>query len=134
MDANHSRALRSSFLVVENHLHYIRNQLESSEKSSASYRTRDAVTPEIKTRLLANIETMLDEIQQTMREFKLKPRAESTKRNIHGSLMEIWAVLEESTPEKMGVYGDMSKNDADLLTPHILRLQETLDDIYKLME
>jgi len=134
MDENHRRALRSNLLVVERQLNYICTQLEPNVNKSVSYVTRNDMNPEIKARILSITETMVHEIKRIMDEFSLESREESARNNVQGALSEIWSVLEDSRPERLKTYGNMSKRDRESLRPHILRLQETLDEIYKIIQ
>jgi hypothetical protein len=133
MDENHRRALRSNLLVVERDLHYIRSQLESRVNKSVSYFTRNDIGPETKRKVLTMTKTMLDEIEQIVEKFSLESKEESVRRNILGALSEIWTILPDSRPEKLKAYGSMSGRDRELLTPHIQRLQRTLDDVFEVL-
>ena len=133
MDENHMRALRSNLLVVERDLHYIRSQLESRVNKSVSYFTRNDIGPETKRKVLTMTKTMLDEIEQIVEKFSLESKEESARRNILGALSEIWTILPDSRPEKLKAYGSMSGRDRELLTPHIQRLQRTLDDVFEVL-
>jgi hypothetical protein len=133
MDENHRRALRSNLLVVERDLHYIRSQLESRVNKSVSYFTRNDIGPETKRKVLTMTKTMLDEIEQIVEKFSLESKEESARRNILGALSEIWTILPDSRPEKLKAYGSMSERDRELLTPHIQRLQRTLDDVFEVL-
>ena len=114
-------------------IHYIRSQLESHANNSVSYFTRNDLTPEAKTRVLTMTKTMLDEIEHIVKKFSLEPKEESVRRNIVSVLSEIWTILEESRPEKLKVYGSMSRPDRELLIPHIQRLQRILDDVFEML-
>jgi len=133
MNENHRRALRSYLYVVERDRHYIHSQLESHANNSVSYFTRNDIDPETKTRVLTMTKTMLDEIERTMEKFNLESKEESARRNILSVLSEIWAILEDTRPEKLKAYGSMSERDRELLTPHIQRLLRILDEVFEVL-
>jgi hypothetical protein len=133
MDDNHRRALRSSLLVVERDLHYVRNQLESDASRSASYFTRNDVSPETRRKVLAMTQIMLDEVERIMKKFDLESKEESVRRNILGVLSEVWTILEETRPERLKAYGSLSEREAELLVPHVQKLRRILDDIFQVL-
>ena len=47
-------------------------------------------------------------------------------------MIEIWTILSDLRPEKLAkAYGRISDTDKKLLEPHILKLLETVDEIYQ---
>lgn len=48
-----------------------------------------------------------------------------------GHLNDVWAILEDSRPDNVRGYSKMSELDNELLSPHILKLHNKLEDIFK---
>jgi hypothetical protein len=132
---SHERALGSSLWVIESNLQRIKASLSegNSAEQTVTYRVRDNVDSESKPRILEVITDMLEEIRQMKDTFELKTEERSLKAEIAAALTEIWIILVDLEPERLNGYGELSESDKALIEPHLLSLQNKLDELNKLL-
>lgn len=89
--------------VVENHLRDIISELKSDSSNSTFilYSIRNTISPEVRTRILDTINSMLDEIRLMKDKFALESEEKTVRQSILGHLSGIWTTLEDTRPEKM---------------------------------
>jgi len=134
MNENHKRALGTSLQVIERHLNTINEELDQNHKNSNSILNSIIydVNPQTKKTILNVTASMLEEIRQLKEIFNLEKYETSLRRLVYSTMIEIWTILEDLRPERLAkAYGRISDTDKKLLEPHILKLLETLDEIYQ---
>jgi len=134
MNENHKRALGTSLQVIERHLNTINEELDQNHKNSNSILNSIIydVNPQTKKTILNVTASMLEEIRQLKEIFNLEKYETSLRRLVYSTMIEIWTILSDLRPEKLAkAYGRISDTDKKLLEPHILKLLETLDEIYQ---
>ena len=134
MDENHKRVLGSSLLVIERRLRQIGQDLQQSgeEADSVLQSTINDVDPETRRRIIDVVTSMLDEINQIKELFNLEVVHQSLRWHIIATLSEIWSILDDLKPDKVGrAFGQMSDDVQDAWRPHISRLSDMVDDLYQ---
>jgi len=134
MNENHRRALGSSLQIIERRLHMISEELDQNSRNSNSILDSIIydVDPQTKRTILNVTASMLGEIRQLKEIFKLEKYETSLRRSVYNTMIEIWTILSDLRPEKLAkAYGRISDTDKKLLEPHILKLLETVDEIYQ---
>jgi len=134
MNENHKRALGTSLQVIERHLNTINEELDQNHKNSNSILNSIIydVNPQTKKTILNVTASMLEEIRQLKEIFNLEKYETSLRRLVYSTMIEIWTILEDLRPERLAkAYGRISDTDKKLLETHILKLLETLDEIYQ---
>lgn len=132
MQDNHNRVLASGLLVIERRLHQIGQDLRQvgEESDSILESTINDIDPKMRKRVIAVVQSMLDEINQIKELFNLEPAKKSLRWEITTMLSEIWTILEDLRPEKIsGAYGHMSDGAQHALRPRITRLLDMLDEL-----
>jgi hypothetical protein len=107
--------------------------IESNTYDSAFilYSIRDNIDSEDRTKIVNIVSYMLDEIKQVKEKFVLEPEEETIRSHLIGHLNDVWTILHDSRPDNMSGYSRMSEPDNELLSPHILKLHNMLEDIFK---
>jgi len=134
MDENHKRVLTSDLLIVEEHLHQITRELQQrGEESDVVLQSKvNDIDPETRMKLLDIARSMLDEIRQIKELFGLAVAHKSLRWHIIALLSEIWNTLDALKPEKVGrAFGQMPDDVQDVWRPHISRLSNMLDELYR---
>ncbi|MGA2239267.1 MAG: hypothetical protein ABSG74_08655 [Candidatus Bathyarchaeia archaeon] len=134
MNENHKRVLTSDFLIIEERLHQISQELQQTgeESDSVLQSTINDIDPETRTKMLDIAKSMLDEIRQIKELFSLEVAHKSLRWHVITLLSEIWNTLDALKPEKVGrAFGQMPDDGQDAWKPHISRLSNMLDDLYQ---
>ena len=134
MDENHKRVLGSSLLVIERRLRQIGQDLQQSgeEADSVLQSTINDVDPETRRRIIDVVTSMLDEINQIKELFNLEVVHQSLRWHIIATLSEIWNILADLKPEKVSrAFGQMPDDVQEAWRPHISRLSNMLDDLFR---
>jgi hypothetical protein len=132
LDNNHKRILGIRLKLLEKHLRETISILEhKSDITFELYSIRDNIESEDKIKIINVINLMLDEIRQIKKKFVLESDEETIRSHVLGHLNDVSTILEDSTPDNMRGYSRISKLDNELLSPHILKLHNTLEDIFK---
>ena len=117
--------------LLEKHLRETISILErKSNITFELYSITDNIDSEGKINIINIINSMLDEIRQIKKKFVLESDEETIRSHVLGHLNDVWAILEDSTPDNMRGYSRISELDNELLSPHILKLHNTLEDIF----
>jgi uncharacterized protein YukE len=134
MDENHKRVLGSSLLTIERRLRQIGRDLQQTgeEADSVLQSTINDIDQETRTKMLDIAKSMLDEIKQIKELFSLEVAHKSLRWHIIATLSEIWSILDDLKPDKVGrAFGQMSDDVQDAWRPHISRLSDMVDDLYQ---
>lgn len=132
LDNYHKRILGIRLKLLEKHLRETISILEhESNIRFELYSIRDNIDSEDKIKIINIINSMLDEIRKIKKKFLLEPDEETITSHVLGHLNDVWTILEDSTPDNMRGYSRISELDNELLSPHILKLHYTLEDILK---
>jgi methionine synthase II (cobalamin-independent) len=130
LDNNHKRILGIRLKLIEKHLRDTISILEHKGNATFElYSIRDNIDLEDKIKIIDIINSMLDEIRQIKKKFVLETDEETIRSHVLGHLNDVWTILEDSTPDNMRGYSRISELDNELLSPHILKLHNTLEDI-----
>ena len=136
MNENHKRVLTSDLLIIEEQLHQISQELQQTgeESDAVLQSTINDIDSETRTKMLDITRSMLDEIRQIKKLFGLGVAHKSLRWHIITQLSEIWNILADLKPEKVGrAFGQMSDDVQDAWRPHISRLSNMLDELYALV-
>jgi hypothetical protein len=132
LDNNHKRILGIRLKLIEKHLRDTISILEHKGNATFElYSITDNIDLEDKIKIINIINSMLDEIRQIKKKFVLESDEETIRSHVLGHLNDVWTILEDSTPGNMRGYSRISELDNELLSPHILKLHNTLEDILK---
>jgi hypothetical protein len=134
MEEDHKRVLASDLLIMEKHLHQISQELQQTgeEADIVLQSTINDVDPETRIKLLDIAGLMLDEIRQIKELFSLEVADKSLRWHIIALLSEIWNTLDALKPEKVGrAFGQIPDDVQDVWRPHISKLSNMLDELYK---
>ncbi len=132
LDQNHKRVLSNSLLIIEEDLRNIFSELEQDggTRDTIFYSKVNDIDQMTATRILGGAQSMLKEIGRIKEETKLETREESIRKEVYSSITEMWTLLEDIRPERLGAYGSLSKRDKELLRPHIQELLKIVDDMF----
>jgi len=134
MDENHKRVLASDLLIIEERLLQIIEALQQTDEQTdvVLRSTVSDIDSGRRTRLLGTIRSMLDEIKQIKEQFGLEIASKSLRWHIIARLSEIWSILSDLKPEKIGrAFGQMSDDVQEVWRPHISKLSNMLDELYR---
>jgi molecular chaperone DnaK (HSP70) len=134
MDENHKRVLGSSLLIIERRLRQIGQDLQQTgeEADSVLQSTINDIDPETRRRMIDVVTSMLDEINQIKELFNLEVAHKSLRWHITATLSEIWNILADLKPEKVSrAFGQMPDDVQEAWRPHISRLSNMLDDLFR---
>jgi len=134
MDENHKRVLGSSLLIIERRLRQIGQDLQQTgeEADSVLQSTINDIDPETRRRMIDVVTSMLDEINQIKELFNLEVAHKSLRWHIIATLTEIWNILADLKPEKVSrAFGQMPDDVQEAWRPHISRLSNMLDDLFR---
>ena len=134
MDENHKRVLGSSLLTIERRLRQIGRDLQQTgeEADSVLQFTINDIDQETRTKMLDIAKSMLDEIKQIKELFSLEVAHKSLRWHITATLSEIWNILADLKPEKVSrAFGQMPDDVQEAWRPHISRLSNMLDDLFR---
>jgi len=132
---SHERALMSGLFVIECDLQRMKASLRDygSAEQAITYRVRDNVDHESKSKILKVITAMLEEIRQMKETFELEADERSLKAEIGAALTEIWTILVDLEPERLRGYGYLSESEKALIETHVSILLSKLDELVKLL-
>ncbi len=132
MDENHKRVLSNSLLIIEEDLRNISSELQQAgeTRDTIFYSKVNDIDQMTATRILNGTQSMLQEIKRIKEETKLETREESIRKEVYSSITEMWTLLEDIRPERLGAYGSLSKRDKELLRPHVQELLRMIDDMF----
>jgi hypothetical protein len=134
MDENHKRVLGSSLSIIERRLRQIGQDLQQTgeEADSVLQSTINDIDLETRRRIIDVVASMLDEISQIKELFNLEVAHKSLRWHIIATLSEIWNILDDLKPEKVGrAFGHMSDDVQDAWRSHITRLSNMVDDLFR---
>lgn len=72
--------------------------------------------------MLPRIDAMFTEIGAVKAAFNLEAIRDSTTYRTHALISQNWVVLEDTRPEKLKGYGDMTDEEAQVLSRHVTAL------------
>ena len=134
MDENHKRVLGSSLLIIERRLRQIGQDLQQTgeEADSVLQSTINDIDPETRRRMIDVVTSMLDEINQIKELFNLEVVHKSLRWHIIATVSEMWNILAGLKPEKVSrAFGQMPDDVQEAWRPHISRLSNMLDDLFR---
>jgi len=134
MEENHKRVLTSDLLIIEKHLHEITRELQQTGKGSDDVLQSmiNDVDSKKRMKLLDIAKSMLEEIRQIKDLFSLEVGHKSLRWHIIAKLSEIWNILADLKPEKVGqAFSKMSDDVQEAWRPHISKLSNMLDELYR---
>jgi hypothetical protein len=127
MEETVANAVKGGLYIVERNLNRIMQTFVRPNERSVMRSTRNDIHPAVKSRMLKLIDSMFSEIALLKETFDLETEQESASWRVHSSISEVWAVLEDCMPEKLGGYGKMTEQDAHILDQHIGALLDMND-------
>jgi len=135
LNESHERALMSGLFVIEGDLQRVKASLGDygSAEQVITYRVRDNVDHESKSKILKVITAMLEEIRRMKETFELEADERNLKAEIGAALTEIWIILVDFEPEKLRGYGYLSESEKALIETHVSILLSKLDELVKLL-
>lgn len=129
LSANHRRVLSVRLSQLEERLHEIQNLIHAEFHNPVLARRVDTISSDEKRKLgklIGQVRNILAMLAETLR---LEP-AEQSNRALAQSLLALtWSDLQDTRPEKLVGYGQMSEEASSFLSPHIEHLIELVREM-----
>ena len=126
---NHKRAISSSLILLDQMLCEAEQIANGRESRSVLYEERNALSPEQRERLLAEISTMREMLSEIKTRLGLRAQVENLSRVIWARSSGLWPMLVETQSRHLKGYGEVPPELAGYLDPAIERLIDHLISI-----
>jgi|GEM_PF-1344743 len=129
LSANHRRVLAVRFSQLEERLIEIESLLNIGSEKTVFLRRVDKITSDEKERIYKLLNRTREEIRKLGESLSLDVSEESNRAHIQSLLALMWSDLQDTRPEKLTGYGNMSQEAFSLLTAPIQKLINLIQEM-----
>jgi len=129
MKESNKNALRSNLMTMERILQDIASCLGNSGSTGLLSSTKADIEPE-KLKQVANMfASVMEEIDEIKRRYKLSEETFSARNSIRVSLIDLEILLDELSPKRLKAHGELDSADEKYIVAKIDKLKAMLEEI-----
>lgn len=126
---NHKRSLSVVAHNIENSINDIENLLTTDQQNKLTEKLIRNVNEKEREDILKLAKIVREKNEKMFSELGLHTNFSYEDRIVRSRIGHIWTLLEDSTPESLKGYGELTKEQGDLIRMHVNSLLETVNKL-----
>jgi hypothetical protein len=129
LPGNYKRVLASLAEIIDRNVNELIRLLDEPDTDNGIVRTEDAFNPEEKREKIRKLRELQEENRRFYEGLGTEDVHYSGRQIYHAKITRLWAILNDSRPEKLKGYGELKEEERKWIEENVERLLRILEDL-----